>query len=439
MSHPTSISDFLAARVASLKWTGRALRSRNFRLFFAGHGISLIGTWMQRVAMGWLVYRLTDSPLLLGSVEFVGQLSAVLVAPLAGMAADHKDRRRLILLTQAMAMVQATLLAVLVLTGAIEVWHLFVLGIMLGIINGFDMPARQSFIIEMIDNKDDLPNAIALNSTIINGARMVGPSVAGLTVAAVGEGVCFSINAASYLAVIVALLRIHVVPRRRPAQRPGFLAGLKEGLTYAGKSVPIRNTLVLNAVMNLAGTPYMALMPVLAKTVLGGGPQTLGLLMSSAGVGALGGALYLASRARPEGLPRLMAVACCSFALGIIALSQSRFLPLSMLLMVFTGFGIVAQLASANTLLQSIVDDDKRGRVMSLHMVSFMGTAPFGSLWGGAAATHIGAPLTLVIGGSLCLVSAAAFIWQMPRMMAILLPLLERKRREGAGESPAAK
>jgi len=421
--HHTNIPDLLAGSLASIKWTGRALRSRNYRLFFAGQGISLIGTWMQRTAMGWFVYRITDSALLLGSVDFAGQLAAVAVGPVAGMVADNVDRRRLIVITQILAMVQATTLAVLVLTDTIQVWHLFALGIMLGIINGFDMPARQALVVELIDDKADLPNAIALNSTIFNGARLIGPSVAGFLVLVVGEGVCFAINAASYVAVLAALLAMRLTPRERPAQTRRLMSGLKEGLRYALRSVPIRNALLLNGIMNLAGTPYMALMPVIAKTVLKGGPQTMGALVSSAGVGALCGAIYLASRRGTSGLPRLMVVACTSFSLGIILLSQSRWLLVSMALMVFAGFGMIVQIASANTLIQTAVDDDKRGRVMSLHMISFMGTAPFGSLWGGAAATHIGAPTTLLIGGCICLLGALLFATQLPRMIEAERPL----------------
>jgi MFS family permease len=402
----------------SLKWTGRALRSRNYRLFFAGQGISLIGTWMQRIAMSWLVYRLTNSPLLLGSVDFAGQLAAVAVAPLAGLVADHIDRRRLIVVTQTFAMLQAGVLAALVLTGHIQVWQLFALSMFMGMINGCDMPARQAFVVEMIDERADLPNAIALNSTIFNGARLIGPAIAGVLVARIGEGYCFLLNAVSYLAVIAALLAMRVSPRERPPAPTSLLHGLREGFRYAFGSVPIRNALLLIALTNLAGTPYMTLMPIFAKQILHGDSQTLGFLMSCAGVGAIVGALYLASRKQTHGLPKVMALAGLSFSVGIILFSQSRWLPLSMGLMLLTGFGMMAQMASANTLLQTLVDDDKRGRVMSIHLMSFMGTSPFGSLWGGAVANHLGAPVAVLIGGLLCLLAALAFATQVRRMQS---------------------
>jgi MFS family permease len=412
----TSFADFVANQVTAVKWTGRALRSRNYRLFFAGQGISLIGTWMQRVAMSWLVYRLTGSPFLLGSVDFAGQITAFSVGPLAGMLADRLDRRRIMFATQSLAMLQACILAALVLTGTIQVWHLFALGMLLGLANGFDMPARQAYVVEMIRDKRDLPNAIALNSTIFNGARLIGPSIAGIIIAATSEGTCFVVNAASYLAVIGALIAMRVTPRERAANPPSLVAGLRQGFAYAWQSRPIRNTVVLIALANLAGTPYMSLMPVFAKSILHGGPQTLGWLMSCAGLGAIAGSLYLASRANVKGLPMLTTTASFCFALGVMAFSHSRWLPLSMALMLLTGFGMMAQMASANTLLQTSVDDDKRGRIMSIHMMSFTGTAPFGSLWGGAAATHIGAPLTVLIGGGLCLVGAAAYALQLRGM-----------------------
>jgi MFS family permease len=414
----TSLSDFFANQVTAVKWTGRALRSRNYRLFFAGQGISLVGTWMQRVAMSWLVYTLTGSPLMLGGVDFAGQMTAFAVGPLGGMVADRFDRRRIMFATQGLAMLQACVLAYLVLTGTVQVWHLFALGMLLGLSNGFDMPARQAYVVEMIRDKQDLPNAIALNSTIFNGARLVGPSIAGVVIAATNEGTCFVLNAVSYLAVIAALIAMRVPPRQREANPPTLVAGLRQGFAYAWRTRPIRNTVLLIALANLAGTPYSSLMPVFAKDILHGGPQTFGWLMSCAGVGAIVGALYLASRANVKGLPLLTTTASFCFALGVMAFSQSTSLPLSMALMLLTGFGMMAQMASANTLLQTSVDDDKRGRIMAIHMMSFTGTAPFGSLWGGAAATHIGAPLTVLIGGGVCLLGAVGYASQLRAVQA---------------------
>lgn len=367
--------------------------------------------------MGWLVYRLTDSPLLLGSVDFASQISSFAVGPLAGLVADRVDRRRFIILTQALAMLQAGILATLVLTGRIEVWHLFALGIFLGLINGFDMPARQALVPEMVERREDLPNAIALNSTIFNGARFFGPAVAGMLVAALGEGYCFLLNAVSYVAVIAALLAMVLPPRAARPAPPSFVQGLREGVGYAFRTVPIRNALLVVSLVSLAGMPYMSLMPVFAKKVLGGGPQTLGFLVSCAGIGAITGALYLASRRQTRGLPKVMAVASVVLAAGLMLFSRSQSLHLSMGLMVLIGGGMMAQMASANTLLQTLAPDDRRGRVMSLHMMAFTGTAPFGALWAGALATHLGAPLTLYLGGGVCLVGALAFSSQVPRML----------------------
>lgn len=416
----TSVADFLNNRLDTLRWSGRALRSRNYRLFFAGQGLSLIGTWMQRIAMSWLVYRLTNSPLLLGSVDFASQISAFAVGPLAGLVADRVDRRRFIIVTQILSMVQAGVLAALVLTHHIQVWHLFALGICLGVINGFDMPSRQALVPEMVTDKLDLPNAIALNSGVFNAARFVGPALAGLVVAAVGEGFCFLLNAVSYIAVVAALLAMRFPPHERPPAAASVWHGLREGFAYAFGSIPIRSVLLLMSLFSLAGTPYMSLMPVFAKQVMHGGPQTLGFLVSCSGVGAVCGAMYLASRRELTVLPKLMAVAGLCFSVGLLAFSRSSHLHLSMGLMVLTGFGLMVQMASANTLLQTLAPDDKRGRVMSLHMMSFMGAGPFGSLWAGATATHIGAPNTLLLGAGLCLLGALAFGTQAQRVQKAL-------------------
>lgn len=392
------------------KWMVRALRSRNYRLYFGGQGLSLIGTWMQRIAMSWLVYRLTGSTLLLGVVGFASQIPTFILAPFAGVLADRADRRKVIIVTQTLAMLQALALAVLVLTGAVAVWQIIFLGILLGVVNAFDMPARQSFVVEMVENKEDLGNAIALNSSIVNGARLIGPSIAGVLVAAFGEGICFLVNGLSYLAVILALLAMRITRQEVRPQGPRGWRGMREGFFYAFSFAPIRAVLLLLALASLMGMPYTVLMPVFAKDILHGGPSTLGFLMGATGVGALAGGLYLASRRTVLGLGRFIPFATGIFGLGLVAFSFSQLLWLSLLLLLLIGFGLTAQAASSNTVLQTIVDEDKRGRVMSFYTMAFMGMVPFGSLLAGGLASLIGTPRTVMVGGLVCLLNALLFI-----------------------------
>jgi MFS family permease len=393
----------------SLQRIVRALQHRNYRLFFAGQGISLIGTWMQRVAMNWLVYRLTGSALLLGVVNFTGQAPTLLFTPFAGVIADRYDRHRLLIATQVMAMVQAALIAGLVLTNVIAVWHLILLSLFLGIVNAFDTPVRQSMIVEMIENREDLGNAIALNSSMMNGARLVGPSVAGILIATVGEGMCFLLNAVSYVAVIAALMAMSMAPKYIRAQRPHIWQAWREGVTYAFGSPAIRSVLLLLAVVSFMGMPYATLLPIFAQEVLHGGAQTLGFLMAAAGIGALAGAMFLASRESVLGLETVLVVAATIFGAGLIAFSLSRVFLMSCVLMVVSGFGMMVHMAAANTLVQTFVDDDKRGRVMSLHTIAVRGMVPLGSLIAGALASQIGAPTTLTLGGICCILGAFIF------------------------------
>jgi MFS family permease len=387
----------------------RALQHRNYRLFFAGQGISLIGTWMQRVAMNWLVYRLTGSALLLGVVNFTGQAPTLVFTPFAGVIADRYDRHRLLIATQVLALVQAALIAGLVLTNVVAVWHLILLSLFLGIVNAFDTPVRQSMIVEMIENREDLGNAIALNSSMMNGARLVGPSVAGILIATVGEGMCFLLNAVSYVAVIMALMAMSMAPKYTRAQRPHIWQAWREGVTYAFGSPPIRSVLLLLAVVSFMGMPYATLLPVFAQEVLHGGAQTLGFLMAAAGIGALAGAMFLASRENVLGLETVLVVAATIFGAGLIAFSLSRVFWLSCALMIVSGFGMMVHMAAANTLVQTFVDDDKRGRVMSLHTMAVRGMVPLGSLIAGALASQIGAPATLTLGGLCCVLGACLF------------------------------
>ena len=409
-----------------LRTMTRALRYRNFRLFIGGQCISLIGTWMQRIALGWLVYRLTNSVFLLGAVGFAGQLPVFLLTPFAGVLADRVNRHRLIVITQLMAMLQALVLAVLVLGGWIHIWHVMVLSVVLGAVNAVDMPCRQSFMHEMIDDRTDLGNAIALNSSTVNVARLIGPSLAGLLIAVTGEGICFLINGLSYLAVIAALLMMTLKPVAKPVQQRHPIRQLKEGVVYACSFPPIRAILLLLAVISLMGMPYTVLMPVLAKNILHGGPATLGLLMGAAGVGALIAAVYLASRTSVLGLAKRMVYTGVILAVGLILLAASRHLVPAMINMLLVGFGMIFQMAAGNTLLQTIVDDDKRGRIMSFYTFSIMGMAPFGSLLFGALAERIGVSGTLAVGGAACLVGTIVFHFKLPEMRRHVRPIYVR-------------
>ncbi len=395
-------------------------------MFFGGQIISLVGTWMQQIALTWLVYRMTNSAFLLGFVGFAGQVPSFILGPFSGVVADRVNRHKALFVTQGLSMLQAAILAFLTLTGAIAVWHIIVLSILLGIINAFDIPIRQSFLLEMIENREDLGNAIALNSSMFNGARLVGPAVAGVMIAAIGEGPCFLLNSISYIAVILALAAMKIPRRHIEKSSGGVFTGFAEGARYAFGFLPIRNILLLLALVSVMGLPYSVLMPIFARDILGGGPHTLGFLMSATGVGALSGALLLASRKSVRGLGKWISNATITFGLGLIAFSFSRILTLSILLLFVVGFGMMVQMASSNTILQTIVDDDKRGRIMSFYTMAFMGMAPLGSLLAGSFASTIGAPYTLLIGGVVCIAGAAYFASQLPELRKEIRPVYER-------------
>lgn len=406
--------------VATSAWgtsgLGRALRHRNYRLYFSGQSLSLIGTWITRVAQSWLVYRLTGSSLLLGIVGFAGQIPTFLLAPFAGVWVDRLDRHRVLVVTQALAMVQSALLAVFSLTHTITVTHVLVLSAAQGLINAFDMPARQAFVVEMIEDRADLSNAIALNSSMVNAARLLGPSIAGILIAAVGEGWCFLVDAVSYVAVLASLVAMRVTPRVRRTKKEPVMKELAEGFRYVFGTPGIRAVLYLLALVSLMGMPYTVLMPVMANQVLHGGPHTFGFLMAASGVGALGGTLYLASRSSNAGLGRVVTGAAFVFGAGLCLFSRSHVFALSMPLMLLVGMGMMVQLAASNTVLQTLVDEDKRGRVMSFFAMAVFGTAPFGSLLGGAMAARFGAPGTLLFGGLTCIAGALVFARIAPRL-----------------------
>jgi MFS family permease len=410
-----------------VKQVFRALNNRNYRLFFFGQGVSLIGTWMQTIALGWLVYRITHSPFLLGMVGFAGQLPMLFLTPFAGVLSDRWPRRRVLVATQCLAMLQALALAFLTLTGLIQVWHLMVLAVFLGVVNSLDMPIRQAFTLEMVDRKEDLANAIALNSSVFNASRLIGPTIAGILISLVGEGPCFLLNGVSYIAVVVALLSMRLAPSQAPISEKSFVKDLRVGLRYAFGFLPIRNILLLLALVSLVGMPYTILMPVFAKDILGGGAHTLGILMAGTGVGALVGTIYLAARNSVVGLGKRIPLATACFGVGLIGFSFSRHMLFSMPLIAVAGFGMMVSMAASNTILQTIAEEDKRGRLMSLYAMAFAGMAPFGSLLAGTLSTRVGAPGTLTLGGVVCLVGAGLFALQLPQLRALVRPIYNQK------------
>jgi MFS family permease len=387
----------------------RALRHRNFRLFFGGQSISLIGTWMTRIATAWLVYRLTKSALLLGTVSFAGQIPTFLLAPFAGVLVDRLDRHQVLIWTQTLAMLQSLALAWLTLTHRITIHDVLALSVFQGVINAFDMPGRQAFMVQMVEDRADLSNAIAINSSMVNFARLIGPSIAGLVIAATNEGWCFFIDGISYIAVIISLLlmRVHMAEIKRVTA--SMFGQMHEGWQYVSGFVPIRNILLLFALISLMGMPYVVLMPVFAAQVLHGGPHTLGFLMGAAGVGALISALSLVVRKTVRGLIKMIPIAAAVFGAGLILFGLSHVVWISLVLMTAVGFGMMQGMTASNTIIQTLVPEDKRGRVMSYYTAAFVGMAPFGSLLAGSLAHWIGAPRTVMLTGTCCILGAAWF------------------------------
>jgi MFS family permease len=404
----------------------RALRHPNFRLFFCGQSLSLIGTWMTRLATSWLVYRLTGSSWLLGVISFAGQVPTFALAPLAGVWVDRWERRRVLLGTQFLAALQSLMLAGLTLSGRITIPEIVWLSVFQGLINAFDMPARQSFLVKMVDGRADLSNAIALNSTMVNGARLLGPALAGIIIAAAGEGYCFLIDGLSYFAVIASLLAMKIEGQAVSKSAASMFGQLHEGWTYVSTFAPIRTVLLLFAIISFMGVPYTVLMPVFATTILHGGPHTLGFLMGAAGVGSVMAALSLAARKSVRGLYRVIPTVAALLGGGLIAFSFSRNFWLSVALMGVTGFGMMQFAAASNTVIQTIVDDDKRGRVMSYYTMAYMGASPFGSLLAGGLAQVIGAPGTVLLCGIGCAGGAAWFWSQIPKLRPVIRPIYQQ-------------
>jgi MFS family permease len=413
MSSPRWTERLSGRGVASL---GRALRHRNYRLFFGGQGTSLVGTWITRIATSWLVYRLTGSELLLGLVGFAGQIPTLILAPFAGVLVDRWDKHRILVVTQVLSMLQSLALAVLAIPGIITVTHIVALQLCQGIINAFDTPARQSFLVEMIEDRADLPNAIALNSTMVNLSRILGPSIGGVLIALVGEGWCFMVDAVSYIAVIWSLQAMRVERMERVEAGTSLLEEMREGFAYVSGFPPARTILLLLALVATMGMPYTVLMPAIAKLVLHGGPHTLGILMTASGCGALLGALYLASRHTVRGLWRVIALAATAFGAGLVIFALSRSLLLSLIILPVVGGGMMVAMASTNTILQTIVEQRLRGRVMAFYAMAFLGTAPIGSLIAGVVADRIGAPHTILLGGVACILGAGLFALALPRL-----------------------
>jgi MFS family permease len=386
-----------------------SLRSRNYRMYFAGQSISLIGTWMQNVALSWLVYRLTGSVFLLGLVGFMSQIPMFILAPITGVLTDRFDRLRIMTLAQICFMLQALAMTLLVLFNLIAVWHIIALSLVFGIISAFDAPARQSLVIDLIDRREDLGNAIALNSAVFNGARLIGPAIAGITIALVGEGICFLINTLSFVAVIFALLKIKVPVRKIVARDTKLGKIFAEGFNYTFKTIPIRILLIQLALLSLVALPFIVLLPAYAKEILHGSADTLGYLMSSLGAGALTGAVYMASRKTVIGLGRIISLCSSTLGLMIVLSSFSNNTYFSLILFYFGGLSMILTIAAINTMIQTIADEDKRGRVMSFYAMALMGTTPIGNLMAGTIASGIGIPCTLLAGGVITIISGALF------------------------------
>jgi MFS family permease len=412
-----------SVRKPGISHAWRALRWRNFRLYFSGQTISLIGTWMTRLATSWLVYRLTGSALLLGIVGFSGQIPTFLFAPFAGVWVDRLDRRRVLVVTQILAMLQSLALAALTLTRQINIQEIIWLSAFQGLINAFDMPARQAFLVQMVEDRQDLGNAIALNSSMVNLARLVGPSLAGAVIALAGEGACFLIDGISYIAVIASLLAMRLPSVAVKPTVDSMLGQLKEGWAYVSGFAPVRTILLLFAMVSLMGWPFTVLMPIFAGKILHGGPHTLGFLMGAVGIGALISAMSLALRKTVLGLGRMIPLSTAALGAGLILFGLSRILWVSLMLMLVCGFGMMQQMAASNTIIQTIVEDNKRGRVMSFYAMAFVGMAPFGSLLAGVLAHAIGAPRTVMLSGACCIAGAAWFAMQLPTIRKLIRPI----------------
>jgi MFS family permease len=425
VNDPASSSSTPETSLASISHAWRALRHRNFKLFFFGQSISVIGTWMTRVATSWLVYRMTHSALLLGIVSFAGQIVSFLLGPFAGVWVERLNRRKLLVWTQAAGAVQSLALAALTLSHVINLWEIIALSAMQGVINAFDMPGRQSFLVQMVEERSDLSNAIAINSSMANGARLIGPAIAGLVIGAFGEGWCFLIDGVSYFAVVASLLLMRMKPLDVRRKTTSMFEQMREGWNYVRKFRPIRTILLLFAILSLMGYSYAVLLPIFAGQVLHGGAYTLGGLTAASGIGALASGLSLAVRKSVVGLTRMLQIAAAMLGSALILFGLSHILWLSLVLMVFVGFGLMQAAAVSNTIIQSLVPEDKRARVMGYYTMAFFGAAPFGSLLAGALAHRIGAPHTVIITGAFCVAGSLWFTLELPKVRAVMRPIYQ--------------
>jgi len=415
-------SNQISSSPARLKIVFRSLNHRNYRLFFSGQIISLTGSWMQYVAIAWLIYRITDSVAMLGLIGFAGQIPIFILSPFTGALIDRWSRHKVLIITQIILMIMAFMLVYLFYTSSIEIWQIFVISIVSGITHSFDIPARQSFVIDMVENKEDLGNAIALNSLLFNGAMLIGPSIAGILLASSGEGICFLVNGISYFFIISSLVLMKVKPAKVLKSKKNILKDIKEGISYVFDCIPMRYIILLLALANLLAVPYTVLLPAFAKDILAGGSNIYGFLVGASGFGALLGALYLASMKTPEKTGKLIPWSAIIFGLGLIIFSFSRYNIFSIIIIGAVGFGDMLHTAASNTFIQTITDDDKRGRVMSLYTMAIVGTAPFGSLLIGELADLIGIPNTLMIGGAACITGAFIFIKKVPYLRILSTP-----------------
>ena len=400
----------------------RALRHRNYRLFFGGQTISLVGSWITRIATSWLVYRLTKSALLLGIVGFAGQIPLLILGPLGGVVGDRWDRHRILVWTQILSALQSLALAILAFTH-ITVVEIIVLQVIQGIINAFDTPARQAFVVEMVDDREDLPNAIALNSAMFNGSRIIGPSIGGIMIAAVGEGWCFMVDAISYIAVILSLLAMRFVRAPRKPPDTHVVEELRDGFHYVTRFAPVRALLTIMTIVSIFGTPYIVLMPAIVTSVLHGGPHTLGILMTASGVGALLGTFYLASRHTVVGLGKVIIAATAGLSTALIAFAFTRSFLVAILVLPFVGAGMMLQAASANTILQTVAEEHMRGRVMAFYSMAVLGAMPIGSLISGILADRIGAQNTIIAGAVVCIAAAIYFGFRRPALAVLIRPI----------------
>ncbi|MGA7634433.1 MAG: MFS transporter [Terriglobales bacterium] len=403
----------------------RALRHRNFQLFFAGQSISIVGTWMTKLATSWLVYRLTHSALLLGIVGFAGLIPTFALAPFAGVWIERRNRRKLLVWTQAAAAIQSLTMAALTLAHVITLWEIIALAVFQGLINAFDTPGRQIFLVQMVEDRADLSNAIAINSSMANGARLIGPAIAGLVIAAFGEGGCFLIDGISYLAVIASLLRMRIQPLDIHRSNASRFEQMREGWQYVSTFRPVRTILLFSALLALMGYPYAVLLPIFAGQVLHGGAATLGWLTGASGIGALVSGLSLAVRKSAAGLTGMLPIAARVLGGALILFGLSATLWLSLVLMVFVGFGMMQVFSASNTVIQTLVPEDKRGRVMSYYVMALFGTAPFGSLLAGSLAHRIGAPHTVFVTGAFCIATSLWFTLELPKINAVMRPVYQ--------------